>query len=102
MSPKIKTVLVLSTIAIVALFFHNYYKKTLEASNAIRISDSLQVEVLRLNTKYDSLKLLKNSADSIIEYRSGEVIKTKAGFRPSAKLTNPNAIDIYLRNFIEE
>jgi hypothetical protein len=102
MKAKTKVILFLIGIVFFAGIMHHSYVKSQEALESMHIADSLRVVVQLSNIRYDSLKVEKLKTDSILINRIGRVNEARASFRATPKLVTPDAVDSYLKQFIEE
>lgn len=72
--------------------------------NNQRIADSLRIEVLHFNRKYDSLQIVANKLDTLIQNQEIKVVKLKEKFviYKSEEIKNPTEAYIYINKFIQE
>lgn len=102
MKAKTKVIFFLVGIIFFAGIMHHSYIKSKEAIESMHKADSLQTVVQISNLRYDSLKIEKIRTDSILLHRIYKVNEARTSFKATPKLVNPNAVDNYLKQFIEE
>lgn len=108
MSSIYKKILNILVIVLILLFF-GYFFYTLSQKNEIiknnqKIVDSLRIEIVNYNKKYDSLQIVANKLDTLIQQQEVKVVTIKERFivYKTDEIKDPSEAYKYVIKFIQE